>query len=250
MSEYKYSNDAYIKQLLNHDIKYFEPIITFLNNQIKNKNISILDYGCGTGNLVSVLNKNGYPNVMGIDIDSNSVKAGQKAGIKNIFIIDDINLTDKKFDLVISNHVLEHVNHVHDFLNILWNLTNQNGILYIRTPNYLNPRTYIYYIKSKLKNNHLHLTPFNTGNYCTLMYRFLISSILTFLKLLFNNTTIWKFTPLKPKISIGGDADATWASNYLDIKNYFLKCKYPFKEKSKKSFLKQISLDIFVIEHI
>ena len=243
-NNYKFSNQAYIDELLKHDEDYHDDALNFIKNNV-NYNAKILDYGCGTGNLVRILNEMGYSNVIGVDIDVDTISMGRSINkIKNIYTLDEFNLCNSNFDFIVSNHVIEHVEDVYYFLMTLSDLVKVNGVLLIVTPNYLNPKGYLSYIKSKIINKKLHLKPFNDGNLLWLCYMFLKSLIMTASKLLFKNNYILKVTPLDPDISCGGDADATWMSNYLDI-SIFLK-KKSFLEMQDISLLKKISHNMYI----
>lgn len=79
----------------------------------KSKSAAILDIGCGLGQTLSKLREEGYVNIEGIDISEESCKCCelQKLKIKKIkSIIDYGKTSDKRYDLIIMSHVLEHVN--------------------------------------------------------------------------------------------------------------------------------------------
>jgi 2-polyprenyl-3-methyl-5-hydroxy-6-metoxy-1,4-benzoquinol methylase len=249
-NKYEFSNEEYVSNLLKHEEKYFQILLSAIDNLKINKNATILDFGCGTGNLVAILKTKGFTNVIGIDIDQDSIEKGKEFhNIDCLFFESNYNLENKNFDVVICNDVLEHIVDVHEFLDKLVSLVNSNGILLIKTPNYLNPRQYLSYIKQKLMNSKIHITPFTDGNVLKIFARFLLSSLYTLLKLFFNNTHIIKVTPIDSSISVGGDADATWMSNYLDIKNY-LKTK-PIEEiNMPKRLKKRISSNIYIGKRI
>ena len=67
---------------------------------------------------------------------------------------------------------------------------------------------------------------------------------MTFLKLFFNNNYIWKVQPLPSSVSVGGDADACWVSNYLDIRNYLKEKKV--REIEERSFKEKISTNYYI----
>ena len=243
-NNYKYSNQAYINELLKHDEDYHNAALNFIKSGISH-DAKILDYGCGTGNLVRILNEMGYSNVIGVDIDIDTIKMGRSGNkIENIYTLDEFNLSNNNFDFVVSHHVIEHVEDVYSFLMTLSDLVKVNGVLLIVTPNYLNPKGYLSYIKSRVTNKELHLKPFNNGNLLWLCYMFIKSLIMTISKLVFKNNYILKVTPIDPNISYGGDADATWMSNYLDI-SIFLK-SYSFQELQDVNLLKKISNDMYI----
>ncbi len=104
----------------------------------QDKNAQILDIGCGNGNLLYALKKRGYQNLQGIDLDEDVVKFVQKHGIacEQINVIDY--KTDKKFEFILMNHVLEHLpkKEVIPLLSyIRKNLLQPEGKLLIRVPN-------------------------------------------------------------------------------------------------------------------
>ena len=52
-------------------------------------------------------------------------------GYKNY---DDLNTIDKKFDLIIATHVLEHVTNINDLLKKFKNILNQEGYIFLKYP--------------------------------------------------------------------------------------------------------------------
>jgi 2-polyprenyl-3-methyl-5-hydroxy-6-metoxy-1,4-benzoquinol methylase len=85
------------------------------------KENSILDFGCGKGLFVQALKQAGYNNAYGYDF----------------FIPEysDQAILQKKFDVVVSYDVIEHVEEPRQFLHMLKGLLAPNGILHLTTPN-------------------------------------------------------------------------------------------------------------------
>jgi SAM-dependent methyltransferase len=91
--------------------EYFQGILKDAGIDIP-QGSSILDFGCGTGCLVSVMRKNGL-NAFGVDVEDRFLGQGSSAaerilrriGIENYMIPFE----DETFDFVFSNQVLEHV---------------------------------------------------------------------------------------------------------------------------------------------
>lgn len=82
----------------------------------KNKNCSIIDLGCGAGNMADLLYTNGYKNYTGIDFNENMLKVAKERvpHCAEKFILKD--LTDeatwklyKDKDVFISTEALEHI---------------------------------------------------------------------------------------------------------------------------------------------
>src|SRR6185503_13319897 len=58
------------------------------------RNISVLDIGCGIGSLVQILVKAGYTNVTGVDISDEMVKVAHTLGITQVMQGDIIKYMD------------------------------------------------------------------------------------------------------------------------------------------------------------
>jgi len=79
--------------------------LIWLLNNIKN-NVTVLDYGCGSGILSIAAKKIGAKKVFGVDIDDQAIKSSQEnAEINNVEIIwnNTENRLDYKADLVVAN---------------------------------------------------------------------------------------------------------------------------------------------------
>ncbi len=108
-------------------------------NNVKNKNIDILDLGCGRGWLTHLLSD--YGNVLGVEPVKPVVEYAKKLfpSIKFICgtskeLLKETNF--KKYDLIVASEVIEHIpdEKKGDFINDLYRLINKNGFLIITTP--------------------------------------------------------------------------------------------------------------------
>lgn len=99
-----------------------------------NKKSRILDVGCYSGGLLSLLRNNGYTNIEGLDMSEFAAKLARKNKIKvNVgSVFDDIGLS--KFDLVILTQVLEHIRELPQFIHQLATFMKDDGLLYIDVP--------------------------------------------------------------------------------------------------------------------
>jgi SAM-dependent methyltransferase len=104
-----------------------------------NKNISILDVGCGYGDKMELLNRIGFNNILGVDINRKIVKKDLEKGL-NVMHVDDFwnCMADKQFDLIIMSHIVEHFNwsDLIDFLDKYLDKLRIGGYLLIITPTF------------------------------------------------------------------------------------------------------------------
>jgi len=109
-----------------------------------NKEAAILDIGCANGGLLECLDELGYKNLTGIDITricvENVKKLGYQAYFGGVFNLEE--LGDKKYDVVILSHVLEHLYDLQKTAENLKNLLNPNGVIYIEVPDASRYRNY------------------------------------------------------------------------------------------------------------
>ena len=106
----------------------------------KNKEVSILEVGCGYGTLLSALADNGYNNIRGIDKSHEQVSIAEKQGITCVEegdLLSFLENHDGKFDVIIGVDVIEHLekDELLEFLSLAHNALNKNGTILLRTPN-------------------------------------------------------------------------------------------------------------------
>ena len=109
----------------------------FIKMLPKDKNISVLDIGCGNGNVLYALKKRGYNKLQGIDLDPYAVNCCRKIGIL-CEQVDILEFRGGRYDFVMMNHVLEHLpkeNIISILSYIRENLLTNTGKLFIRVPN-------------------------------------------------------------------------------------------------------------------
>ena len=91
-----------------------------------NKDISILDIGCGTGGLLTFLRKNNYTKVQGIDYSDNSIRFSKlrNLNVQKVTIDDIIKVFQGQlFDVIICNDVFYCLNKV-QIINGLYSIVN------------------------------------------------------------------------------------------------------------------------------
>jgi SAM-dependent methyltransferase len=102
----------------------------------------IIEVGCGTGYQITLpLRTWGY-NIVGIDIDSQSIEYGRRlfenAGLgTEILVAEEFRSTSGEFDAVIISEVLEHLSdtEVDDLLKTAHTKLRANGVLLVTVPN-------------------------------------------------------------------------------------------------------------------
>ena len=99
----------------------------------------ILDIGCGTGDLLSACEKNGWK-INGVEpSDKARALAAKKISSKEFLVsnIDEVsNDSKERYDVITMFHVLEHVPNLLEYVAKLKELLTDDGSLIIAVPNY------------------------------------------------------------------------------------------------------------------
>jgi len=106
----------------------------FIKSNTNNKNLFILDVGCGSGGTTSYFTKFGF--VVGIDFSFSALKFAIKRGNKNVLRGNLTNppLKEKSFDVITALDVIEHIKDDVMILKKLKELLKSKGILIITVP--------------------------------------------------------------------------------------------------------------------
>lgn len=108
-------------------------IDTIMHNSIKR----ILDYGCGTGQLLEKLQKTyKEKEIYGIDISDKALDYCRRKGLSNVFNLKEVEPQANFFDLVICLDVLEHVRQDVKLLIQIRKLLRNGGQVLITVPAY------------------------------------------------------------------------------------------------------------------
>ena len=104
------------KNLRFNELKKREPYLKYLIKQYfaNDKNSSVLDIACGYGALSLFSQKNGYNNIIGIDLSKEEIEIGREMGIKNLIhgdVFEYLLNSKNKFDLIVCQDFIEHLNH-------------------------------------------------------------------------------------------------------------------------------------------
>jgi len=98
-----------------------------------NKNLSILDFGCGSARFLNELGKYGYKHLEGVEV-SESYNAAKIINNENIRITKDIQ--NKKYDVILMMDVLEHIEDDLSCLLSMKNHLSDGGMIIASVPAY------------------------------------------------------------------------------------------------------------------
>ena len=108
------------------------PIMKSMLPCLKGK--SILDLGCGDGNMSAYFMDNGASRVYGIDISENMISEANKLYADEnrkfeVMKMEDISQINEKFDIVYSSLAFHYVEDFNKLLSDIHSLLNENGVL-------------------------------------------------------------------------------------------------------------------------
>ncbi len=132
------SDKAVQLQHFNQQVRYFKR--EFKQQLPADKQITILDVGCGTGSLIQALNEMGYANTTGIDLSEEQVAMAHEFGVTSVAqadLHDFLASSNAKFDVIFAVDLIEHLtkDELVDFLTRLKDGLNDGGKVVFRTPN-------------------------------------------------------------------------------------------------------------------
>lgn len=97
---------------------------------------SIIDIGCGGGELLQIMSKRGFSNICGLDPSDESINKLNENNIKgylgNIFSAEKLDIG--KFDVVVSTAVVEHVYDLEGYIIKLSSLVRPGGSIVLNAP--------------------------------------------------------------------------------------------------------------------
>jgi 2-polyprenyl-3-methyl-5-hydroxy-6-metoxy-1,4-benzoquinol methylase len=104
------------------------------------KNVSILDIGCGDGTFVHCLHTFGYKNTYGIDLSAEQINKGKSMGIPNLECADlkeYLGSNPMQYDVIIAKDVIEHFtrNEVFEILPMISKGLKHGGRFIMQVPN-------------------------------------------------------------------------------------------------------------------
>lgn len=148
------SNYVSYPSFLADQIKTGESIFDFVKQYLPEKS-EVCEIGCGMGGILLPFKLNGH-NITGVDLGVEYIEIGKNIDL-NLSVGDiDLLIKDgKKFDLIIVNHVLEHIPEIKEFLYKTKEILNEMGLIYIAVPGILSiPYNYNFNSLMFLQNAH------------------------------------------------------------------------------------------------
>lgn len=97
--------------------------------------LQILDFGCGNGRLLRRLSGRGFQHLDGFDADPKARATAQSQGFDVHHDLGSLESSGRRFDVIVLNHVAEHLDQPIEVLQRLVGLLAPQGVLYLRTPN-------------------------------------------------------------------------------------------------------------------
>lgn len=126
----KYEEATYV----NHDSSLFIDRADWISSVVKDKKSSIIDIGCGNGQLLLELKKLGFSNLTALDPSSKCIEAIRQQGISGIHSsVFDLPVSTK-YDNAILSGVLEHICDITGIIKRLKLLLNQDSLLHVCVP--------------------------------------------------------------------------------------------------------------------
>jgi SAM-dependent methyltransferase len=106
-----------------------------LSNFVDCKNLKILDIGSGEGGTAKIFAENNF--VVSIEKNPGRLIKQINSGLKLLILSNAVNLPlkEKTFDVIILQDCIEHLKIKMDFFKQLHQLLDNNGIIYLSTPN-------------------------------------------------------------------------------------------------------------------
>jgi 2-polyprenyl-3-methyl-5-hydroxy-6-metoxy-1,4-benzoquinol methylase len=132
-----YRDDIKIK-FAKEQYQFEKEVIPYL--PAKNKEIEVLDLGCGIGSLIESCKKKGYSNLIGIDISDQQVDIAHQLGVHEVIkadIFEYLKRQDAAFDVISGMDIIEHFtkDELVELIVLIKKALRKGGMAIFRTPN-------------------------------------------------------------------------------------------------------------------
>lgn len=134
MSKYEGNNQDV--QENRYDLERFSRMVSYIVPFLENYQIRIVEIGCATGLLLSLIKKKCYENIIGVDPSPSCSETAKKLyGISVLTnTLSNLSIEKQSVDFLILSGVLEHIKELDTSLQQLWDVLTPNGNIYIGVP--------------------------------------------------------------------------------------------------------------------
>lgn len=134
MSKYEYQHRG--GQESEDDLARFQAISDIIKQFLHNTQARILEVGCATGRLLSLLKESGYCNVLGLDPAPVCAEVAQRLyGIRVLTsTLSDVSAVKRPFDFLILVGVIEHIRNLVPALAKIRNILSAEGLMFVEVP--------------------------------------------------------------------------------------------------------------------
>lgn len=119
-------------------VNLYQPMIDQIK-KYKNTGL-VLDVGCSSGILLELLTKQGFT-ILGIEPNIKAYRMADKKFKDKVFNNDlsqFVKQNKRQFDIIIYNHVFEHIESLNEEIKLIKKIVKPNGLLIVGTPNTAN----------------------------------------------------------------------------------------------------------------
>jgi len=141
--DYQFNFSGKHRELLDLESRFpkYQKIISVIHDFLPHtENLKCLDIGC-SGGIISSLLAAHFKFVIGIDIDGAAIREAKKNAVERnapSFLTGDVinlSFTEQSFDVIICNHIYEHVPDASRMMREIHRVLKKNGICYFAAGN-------------------------------------------------------------------------------------------------------------------
>jgi SAM-dependent methyltransferase len=133
--------DKYYTEMSRYDTNYtctdsslYVDRAAWISNFVRCRSDSIIDVGCGNGQLILELGKHGLSDLTGLDPSEKCISDLRSKGIRGIVSSVFSISTSKKYECAILSGVLEHIYDVRGIMATMKHLIKRRGLLFVCVP--------------------------------------------------------------------------------------------------------------------